>query len=155
MKSLSYLSIYWTLSPKHTHALFSWKWCIRFVWWIQELSVVSSLHSGHCAGAELNTHSFCFKARSSKSVEGKCSLKKKCVYQIKNGKLPKGITANKLLSLEIWVRLLSGGNFEKFLGGIGILGLKNSVGLDIGNGLKEEHFGGNSMNITQFTELIW
>lgn len=82
-------------------------------------------------------------------------LSKKCVYQIKNGKLPKGRTAYKLWSLKVWVRLLSGGNFEKFFGGMGILGLKKSVRLDIGNGLKEECSRGNSMNITQFTELIW
>lgn len=60
-------------------------------------------------------------------------------YQIKNGKLPKGRTANELRSLEEWVRLLAEGNFEKLLGGIGILGLKNSVGLDRGKGLEEEH----------------
>ena len=64
-------------------------------------------------------------------------LSKKFVYQIKNGKLPKGRTAYKLWSLKVWVRLLSGGNFEKFFGGMGILDLKKSVRLDIGNGLKE------------------
>ena len=83
------LSIYWMLSPKPTHALFSWKWCIRVVWWIQELYGVSSLHSGHCAGAELNTHSFCFKAKSSKSVEGKCSLKKNVFIKLKMVSYPK------------------------------------------------------------------
>ena len=68
------LNIYWTLSPKPTHDLFSWQWHIHVVWWIQELSGESVLHAGHYAGTELNIHSPCFKARSSKSVEGKCSL---------------------------------------------------------------------------------